>query len=136
MTQADVGIATMDTLPRALAKRARATPDRVFIQEVAGQSVTYAQFHARALLWAAAFRAQGVKEGDRIAVFMPGSVDTAAAWIGMSWLKALEVPINTNYVGDMLEYILADCGAKVLLIADRYFDRLPGSQLCCRLSRR
>lgn len=126
MSQPEVQISRDDTLPGVLAKRARASPERMFIEDVAGPSMSYGQFHARALAWAGVFRALGVGEGDRVAVFLPVAIDTAASWVGMSWLKALEVPINTNYVGDMLRYILGDCGAKVLLIADGYLDRLAG----------
>ncbi len=124
MTSLQIEIGPKDTLPLILAQRAAATPDRSFVEEVDGASYTYQQFHHLVKKWAQVYRSLGVAEGDRVAIFMPPAINTAASWLGLSWLKAIEVPINTNYLGDMLHYIISDSGAKVLLIDDRYLDRL------------
>ncbi len=124
MQDGKIDIGPKDTLPLILSKRAEADGDRVFVEEVGKESLTYRQFDELVKKWAHVYHTLGVVQGDRVAVFMPPSVNTAASWLGLAWLKAIEVPINTNYLGDMLHYILSDSGTKVLLIDDRYLDRL------------
>ena len=118
-----------DTLPGVVAKRARATPDRTFLQEVGGRPVggrtlTYAQAHETFLQWAGALRRAGVEPGGRVAVMIPSSIDAVAAWLGAAWAGAFEVPLNTAFRGRMLHYILTNSGAEVLLVAARYLDRI------------
>src|SRR5690606_13460713 len=36
----------------------------------------------------------------------------------------IEVPVNTAYLGSMLAHLLHDSGAEILVIEDRYLDRL------------
>ncbi len=118
----DIGVT--DTLPVVIAKRAAVTPDRPFLVEIGGDALTYGQAHAMFLLWAAALRRTGVEPGERVAVMLPSSLVAVAAWVGTAWAGALEVPVNTGFRGRMLHYVLSNSGAKVLVIADRYVERL------------
>jgi crotonobetaine/carnitine-CoA ligase len=119
----------MDTLPAVIAKRAQATPDRVFLQEVGGDTYSYFQAHLTFITWAGALARLGVEAGDRVAVMLPSSLSAVSAWLGIAWLGALEVPINTGFRGQMLNYIAANSGAKVLVVAERYLDRLRAIDL-------
>ena len=111
-------------LPHLLAARAQEHPDRTFLQEVDGRSVTYAEMHSAALTWADAYRRLGVRPGDRVAVMLPTDIDAVSAWLGLSWLRAVEVPVNTAYVGRMLRYLLEHSGSKLLVTVGEYVDRL------------
>ena len=119
-----VEIGAMDTLPVVIAKRARATPDRTFLVEVGGDTLTYGQAHMTFLAWAAALCRAGVEPGERVAVMLPTSLIAVAAWVGAAWAGALEVPVNTGFRGRMLDYVLSNSGARVLVIADRYVERI------------
>ncbi len=118
-----------DTLPAVVAKRAVATPGRTFLQQVgnpaaAELSLTYAEAHDMFLRWAGALRRVGVEPGGRVAVMVPSSIDAVAAWLGTAWCGAFEVPLNTGFRGRMLDYILSNSGAEVLLVARRYLERI------------
>ena len=112
-------------LPHLLASRAQEDPNQVFLEEVDGRSATYLELHREVLTWADAYRRLGVQSGDRIAVMLPTSIDAVCAWLGLSWLRALDVPVNTAYLGQMLRYLLNHSGSKVLVMASEYLDRLP-----------
>jgi crotonobetaine/carnitine-CoA ligase len=46
---------------------------------------------------------------------LPPCTEAVAAWVGVARLGALEVPINTGYVGRMLRYVLSDSRAKLMV---------------------
>jgi crotonobetaine/carnitine-CoA ligase len=118
-----------DTPLAAIARRAVQTPDSVYLEEIGRGPLGYAEFDALTRTWADAFRRIGVASGDRVAVLLPPSREAAAAWFGAAWMRAWEVPINTDYRGDLLRYLLEDSGACVLVTASRYLDRLADLDL-------
>ena len=121
-----IEIGPMDTLPVVIAKRAEATPARPFLVEIGGDSWTYHQAHETFVKWAAALRRAGVERGDRVAVMVPSSLSAVAAWLGAAWSGAFEVPVNTGFQGRMLEYVLSNSGARILIVDARFVDRLDG----------
>ena len=111
-------------LPHLLAARAAESPDRAFLQEVDGRSISYADFHRDTLTWADAYRRLGTGPGDRVAVMLPTGIDAVSAWLGLAWLRAWEVPVNTGYLGRMLHYLLEHSRSKLLVTAADHLERL------------
>lgn len=114
----------MDTFPAVIAERARRTPDRLLLQDVTGRSMTCAGFHAAALTWAAALRRVGVVAGCRVAVMLPPPMESLACWLGLAWLRAVETPINLQFHGRMLAYVINDAQARFLVIAERFLPAI------------
>ncbi len=112
-------------LPHLIAKLARDTPDRTFYQQVDGPERTHVQFHNGNMVWAGAFRRLRIEAGRTVAVMMPTTVDAYHAWMGLAWLRAIEVPLNTMFRGRMLSYIVDNCDAETLVIGSAFVDRLP-----------
>ena len=113
-----------EILPQLLATRAAEAPDRVFLEEVDGASTTYSELHEAVLTWADAFRRCGVEPASNVLVMMDTAVDAVCAWIGLAWLPAVEVPVNTAYRGEMLSYIIEHSGAELAVISQKYLSRL------------
>ncbi len=111
-------------LPNLIAGRAAATPDRIAIQCVDGTAMTYGELHAENMRWAAAYRRAGVTAGDHVASMVVHSFASYSVWLGLSWLKAVEVPANTGYRGNMLTYLIENSEARLLVIGAQFFDRL------------
>ncbi len=111
-------------LPHLIAKLAGERPDRPFMQQVDGPELSYAQFHDANLLWAGAFQRLGIEAGQNVAVMMPTRAEAYHAWLGLAWLRAIEVPLNTMYRGRMLAYILDNSDASTIVIGAQYADRL------------
>jgi crotonobetaine/carnitine-CoA ligase len=117
-------------LPKIVRSRAETTPDQLAMVEVDGQrSVTWRECHQEALRWAAAYRALGVRPGDTVLTMLPNSVDAHIAWLALSWLRAIEVPVNNEYQGKILRYVVKNCRASVLTVADRYVRRFLDASL-------
>ena len=111
-------------LPQLLAGLAAAEPDVVAMQDVDGRSETRRELHEQNLRWADAFRRLGVQPGEHVVSMIPNSFEAYHAWLGLAWLGATEVPVNTMYRGRMLRYLVEDSGAEVLVISARYLPQL------------
>jgi crotonobetaine/carnitine-CoA ligase len=117
-------LAPDQVLPNLIADRAVATPDRMAIQCVDGTAMTYGQLHRENMRWAAAYRRAGVNAGDNVASMVVHSFTSYSVWLGLSWLKAIEVPANTGYRGNMLAYLIENSEARLLVISEQFCDRL------------
>lgn len=72
----------------------------------------YATFHDRAARVAAWLIAQGVQQGDRVAIFMKNCPDYLIAQYGVWYAGAAAVPINAKLHGREAAWILENSGAK------------------------
>ncbi len=109
---------------RWIARRASTDPDRVIIAHVDGRSLTYSALHRANLAWAGGYRGLGVGPGSHVVTMLPTSMESYSAWLGLSWVGAVEVPINTAYKGRMLRYAIEQSRADALVISRQYADRL------------
>jgi len=111
-------------LNAVLAQRAVEQPDRPFVEIIDGPSLSYAELDVLCRRWASGLRQLGVGEGDRVVTMLAPGVDAYAAWLGLSWLRAIDTGVNTEYRGQMLAYILNNSGAKVAIVQSNWLDRL------------
>ncbi len=69
-------------------------------------SITYDQLRQRVLRAAATLLSVGLKKGDRVAIWLPNSLEWIEAGLATSLLGAIAVPISTRLKGDEIAYIL------------------------------
>lgn len=69
-----------------------------------------------------------VAAGDRVGLWMPNTFSWVAAFIALSELGAVSVPINTRLTGKELCGIIDDAKAPLLLTAARYRGRAYGDE--------
>jgi len=111
-------------LPHMIAKHARATPERVAMKDVNGRVMTYRELDENQRHWAGALRGLGIQAGDHVLTMVPNSFESYLVWLGISWLRAIEVPTNNMYLGEMLRYLITNSNARVAVISSRFLDRL------------
>lgn len=64
----------------------------------------------------------GITEGDRVAI-VSGNSSWRLAWqLGVWWLGAVEVSVNSELRGEMLEFILRDCDPTLILLEREFLD--------------
>jgi len=76
---------------------------------------------------------KGVKEGDKVALFLRNSPEFIYMIFAASKLGAILVPVNTFLKEEELSYILEDSGSSVLIasaIHDKVVNSSKASQLC------
>ena len=120
-------------LPHTIAARAAGEPDRRCLEDVEGRHVTYGEFHETALRWAAALRRLGVEPGDTVLTMFPNGFESFETWIGIAWLRAIEVPVNTAHRGRSLAYLVENSQAKVVVLAERFVGQLAEAGTTGRL---
>jgi crotonobetaine/carnitine-CoA ligase len=111
-------------LRATLEKWASIQPDKVFVKLSKTREVTYAAMRELAESAAAGLQAIGVKQGDTVVVWLPNSVDCLAVWFGINWLGATYVPINTAYRGQLLQHVLENAGAEIIIAHADLVERL------------
>lgn len=94
-----------------LERHAKNRPDQVAYWD-ATRSVTYAQLADRTASIAANLTKAGLKEGDRLAIYLPNGVDWIEACFGALRAGAVVVPISFDAAEGEVSYRLtdADCG--------------------------
>ena len=118
-------LARTQLAPHAIAQWARDRPDQVAVMRVdTGDALSYHDLHEQTLRWAAAFERLGVRAGSHVATMIPNSAEAYIAWLGLGWLRAIEVPLNNDYTGRMLQYTLSQSDSTMLVIHRRFVDRL------------
>ena len=95
---------------------ARAMPDKVaYIMAGTGEAVTYGQLDQRANQGAHLFRSLGLKRGDAVAVFMDNSPRYYEILYATERAGLYITCISSKLTAGEIEYIVGDCGAKVLI---------------------
>jgi acyl-CoA synthetase (AMP-forming)/AMP-acid ligase II len=104
-----------------LTKRAAMTPEREgLICE--GIRRTYRQLNDRANRLAHAMKALGVAYGDRVGLLALNEPEYYDMYFGLGKIGAMLVPINHRLAGPEIQYILSDCGAKVLVFGKEFTE--------------
>ncbi|WP_314416071.1 fatty acid--CoA ligase family protein [Streptomyces sp. DSM 40484] len=82
--------------------------------------VTYAELGARVDRAAAACVANGVRPGDRVAIWAPNTLDWIASALGAVSAGAVLVPLNTRFKGAEAAYVLARSRTKLLFVTGTF----------------
>ena len=100
-------------LPARIAHWAAAGPSRPFLVEVDGPTYSYGDAHDGMLRWAASLQGRGVRPGDRVVSFLPPSIAAHLVWLGCACVGALEVAVNPELRGPLLDHVLTDASPRL-----------------------
>src|SRR5439155_23714363 len=87
------------------------------------RTLTYRELSDQVASFAAGLRSLGTKRGDRIAVFLPLTVECAVAVLAIGAIGAVFIPIFSGYGAEAIAGRLRDADAKVLICADGFYRR-------------
>ena len=91
-----------------------------------GRDLVVAGIRDDSLRLAGALAAHGIEPGDRVALMMGNVPEFLVAWFGILRAGAIEVPVHSAYRGLLLEHILRESGARVLVCDASLVERLEG----------
>jgi len=103
------------TLHGLVAAQAERTPDAEAIRAV-GRSISYARLERWSDAIATQLRERGVEAGSRVALLADRSPEAIAALLGVLKAGAAYLPIDPGAPADRLAWLLADAGARLLLV--------------------
>ena len=115
---------TESCLDRHLATEARTRAALVFEGEPGDvRTLTYFELHREVVRLSAALTDLGVKQGDRVAIYMGMVPETAIAMLACARIGATHSVIFGGFSSEALRDRINDCGAKVLLTQDGAWRR-------------
>ncbi|WP_170018774.1 fatty acid--CoA ligase [Campylobacter sp. RM16190] len=91
-----------------------------------GYKTTYSQLKFSIDRVAAYLQSIGVKFGDKVAMIVSNSEEFLISYFAISAIGAVAVPINTFLKHEEFEYILNDCGAKILFASSNLSKEIKG----------
>ncbi len=92
------------------------------IRENSGRLVvTYEQLWERVRRVAGGLLARGLKNGDRVALLMPNSLEYVESFLGIAAAGLVAVPMNIRLLESELLHMLKDSGARLLIAQDALF---------------
>src|SRR5688572_6623758 len=98
--------------------------------------LSYREFQGIVVAWAARLEDLGVGRGDRVAMLLGNGIAFPAVLFAVLRLGAIAVPISIREQTPGLTYMLAHCGAKVLVHDADLADRLPAASATPQLPTR
>ena len=90
-------------------------------------TLTYQQLHTEVCKFANVLKEQGVKSGDRVAIYMPMIPESAVVMLACTRIGAPHTVVFGGFSAESLKERINDCGAKVVVTADGGYRRVKKS---------
>jgi crotonobetaine/carnitine-CoA ligase len=119
MPQADACV-----LRPLLERRARETPDKIYAWFEGTPPWSYREAQRQAARTGNALRALGVRRGDKVVSWLPNGPDALRLWFGLNYLGAVYVPINLAYRGSLLQHVIENSDARLIVAHAQLLGRL------------
>ena len=104
-----------------LAYWAGETPDSPFIH-IGGETYSFGEFYAQSVAIGKALKALGIGRGKRVVMMLPNRIEFLLGWFGTALAGATVVPINPDWKGETLSYILSDAEPTVAILGSDLLD--------------
>jgi acyl-CoA synthetase (AMP-forming)/AMP-acid ligase II len=101
-------------LHQFIEKPVKETPDKIAVV-CQGNQCTYQELYDAMNQFSQALLSLGVREGDRVALFMKNRIELVQLYYACFQIGAIAVPVNTRYTTPEAEYALGQSGSKVLI---------------------
>ncbi|KWV95706.1 AMP-binding protein [Erythrobacter sp. AP23] len=99
-------------------------PEKAHVVFADGDEWTFAELQKRVRAKAAGLRDLGIRQGEHVAVWLPNGPDALLAFYAINYIGAVFVPFNTAYRGSLLQHVIANSGARFLLVHPDLLPRL------------
>ncbi|WP_084019796.1 class I adenylate-forming enzyme family protein [Vulcanisaeta thermophila] len=115
-----------DNPVEALREYRASSPNRVFLVDDEGRSLTYGDLYEESARLASAMQGLGVGKGDRVGVVMSNGVELVNILFATWTLGATAVVIDPLTISEDLDYQLSDASPKVVFVDPQVMERERG----------
>lgn len=91
-----------------------------------GQEISYVDLFKRACMFAERLKAQGVKPGDRVLIWLENSIELYIAYFGVLQTGAIAALLNVYLTEHELAHIINDAQAQIIVTENAFVERLKG----------
>ena len=110
------------TITRVVLAQADRYPDKTAIEFTVGNSWTFADCKQQGLHSAAVLKKSGVSSDDAVALMIDSPEQFTRYWLGLNFLGATMVAINTGMRGSLLKHQLDISECRFLITTEQYQD--------------
>lgn len=114
----------MCVLRYVLRRLSASQPQETFACFEDGETWTYEQTHARTRRLAAALQSLGVEQGDHVLMWLPNGRAALETFLAVNYIGAVYAPINTAYRGALLEHVVENSDARIMVAHGDLVSRL------------
>lgn len=102
---------------------ARDKPEKLAVEDPF-RSLTFGELAAETNAVANGLESLGVEAGDRVAMYVPNSVNFVTVYFGAMKRGAIPFPINMRFEGEEIEYVLSDSEASTVVTTGTFEDAI------------
>jgi carnitine-CoA ligase len=107
-----------------LQRNADQLPELTVLKFDSGERYTTGELLRAVREHAAGLQALGVKQDDYVLSWLPNGPTAVLTWLALNMLGAVYVPINTAYKGRLLQHVIHNSGASLMIGAGALLERL------------
>jgi crotonobetaine/carnitine-CoA ligase len=111
------------TLTRTLERAVEQRPEHLALSDDT-TSLTYAATWEEAQRISAGYQFLGLGRQEPMLLMLDSHIDSALAWIGLSFTAAMETLVNTAYKGKFLSHLVNDSRARSAVVEEHYLSQL------------
>lgn len=111
-----------EVIPHWLTRQAELKPDRIAIECVNGDTVTFQQLKVQSQQFARQLAAAGVKKDEHIGILSDNQTSMVIAIHALSYLGAVCVMLNTRLTSEELHYQVSDARVSLILTNESHYD--------------
>ena len=104
-------------ITKILEGRWRDAPDAPFVH-ISGRTYGYGEVYEASRSISQGLSALGVGHGDRVVMMLTNRIEFLFSWFGTAMLGATIVPINPDWKGETLDYILVDAEPTAMIVSE------------------
>ncbi|MDG1987943.1 MAG: AMP-binding protein [Halieaceae bacterium] len=106
---------------------AKEKPDQEFAVFEDDETWTYSELKEKVVQLASGLAEEGVNQGDHVAVWMFDGKEAILTFFAINYIGGVFVPFNTAFKGALLEHVLDNSDARVLVLHSQLISRLTGA---------
>src|ERR1035437_10354786 len=103
------------TFVELLEQRCQERKDALFLV-TDDSSITYEEFDQRSLIFATNLAEHHVTLGDHVVILMKNHIEFVVAWFAVLRAGAFTAPLNTELLGEHLDYMFGTSDATALIV--------------------
>lgn len=99
-------------------------PQNQFVSNIDKKSLTYSEFNIKVKEVSNFLAAQGVIPGDRVAILGENQINWGVAFLAITTMGAVAVPIMTEFQETQVLHVLRHSESKVIFVSARYYNKV------------
>lgn len=112
------------TISEILKRTVEKYPNNIALSGIDGNSISYSELKLKVEKISNFLKEQGILSGDRVAILSENSPNWGVAYIAITTLGAVAIPIMTEFHSTDVQHILRHSGSKAIFISSKLYDKL------------